>query len=225
MTKDQATSSTVIKAFAVLEAVAAARHPITMTEVAERVGADKSTAFRMLATLEEAGYILRDADSKRYQISYKVVSLSRNLLAENEVFHLGRQIMEAVSEATRETVHLCVLDGQETVLVQKVKGSHLVAVDFQVGDRSPLHCTSIGKALLAYQNADKVEAVIAAGLSPSAANTITEPGMFRTEMERVRARGYAVDDHEFADNMRCVAVPIFQRDGSVQMGLSISGPD
>jgi IclR family KDG regulon transcriptional repressor len=225
MARDATTSSTVLKAFAVLEAVAAARHPITMTEVAERVGVDKSTAFRMLATLEDAGYIVREPATKRYHIGYKVVSLSRNLLAENEVFDLGRKVMEQLSEITHETVHLCVLDGHETIVVQKLKGSQLVAVDFQIGDRSPLHCTSIGKALLAFQRSEQVDAVIAGGLPHSAFNTITDPDQLRAELERVRARGYAIDDHEFADTMRCIAAPVFQRDGRVQMGLSISGPD
>ena len=219
------TSSTALKALRVLEIVATSYQPMSLSDVAEMVGTDKSTAYRMLSTLLEAGYLVRDDSTKRYRMSYKVVSLSRNLLAENEVFQLSREILERVTAKTRETVHLCVLDGSETVLVQKVKGTQLVAVDFQIGDRSPLHCTSIGKALLSYQDVRYIEAVIAAGLVPRARNTITDPNLFRAELHRVRAQGYAIDDHEFENTMRCIAVPIFERDGRVQMGISISGPD
>jgi DNA-binding IclR family transcriptional regulator len=179
----------------------------------------------MLTTLVDAGYLIRDNDTKRYRMSYKVVSLSRNLLAENEVFQLSREILERVTAITRETVHLCALDGSETVLVQKVKGAQLVAVDFQIGDRSPLHCTSIGKALLAFQDVRYIEAIIAVGLTPMARNTITDPDKFRTELHRIRSQGYAIDDHEFENTMRCIAAPIFERDGRVHMGISISGPD
>ncbi|MFN8450372.1 MAG: IclR family transcriptional regulator [Anaerolineae bacterium] len=219
------TSSTTLKALRILEAVADSSQPVSLSDVAAVVGTDKSTAYRMLNTLVDAGYLVRDEASKRYRMSYKVVSLSRNLLAENEVFQLSRQVLERLATVTHETVHLCVLDGSATVLVQKVKGTQLVAVDFQIGDRSPLHCTSIGKGLLAYQDARYIEEIIAAGLPPMARNTITEPDRFRAEMHRVRAQGYAVDDHEFDDTMRCIAAPIFERDGRVQMGISISGPD
>lgn len=218
-------SATALKALRVLEAVAAHSQPVSLSEVADEVSIDKSTAYRMLVTLTEAGYLVRDHASKLYRLSYKVVSLSRNLLAENEVYQMSRQILERLTAVTHETVHLCILDGSQTVLVQKVKGTQLVAVDFQIGDRSPLHCTSIGKALLAFQDVRQIEAVIANGLPQLASKTITDSNAFRKELHRVRSQGYAIDDHEFSDNMRCIAAPVFERGGRVQMGISISGPD
>jgi DNA-binding IclR family transcriptional regulator len=208
-----------------LEAVASSPQPISVSEVAEQIHTDKSTAYRMLATLVDAGYVLRDENSKRYSLSYKVVTLSRHLLAENEVSRLIRRSLEQVTAITHETLHLAVLDGQETVVVQKVKGTQLVVVDFQIGDRSGLHCTAIGKALLAFQDIRFIEQIIAAGLPKVAPNTITNPDVFRQELQRIRSQGYAIDDHEFADNMRCIAVPIFESGGRVNMGISISGPD
>lgn len=223
--KNISTSSTTLKALRVLETVAASPHPISVSEVAEQVDTDKSTAYRMLATLVDAGYVLRDENSKRYSLSYKVVTLSRHLLAENEVSRLIRRSLEQVTAITHETLHLAVLDGNETVVVQKVKGTQLVSVDFQIGDRSLLHCTAIGKALLAFQDVRFIEHVIASGLPKMASNTITNPDAFRQELQRVRSQGYAIDDHEFSDNMRCIAVPIFESGGRVNMGISISGPD
>jgi DNA-binding IclR family transcriptional regulator len=111
------------------------------------------------------------------------------------------------------------------VLVQRVKGTQLVAVDFQVGDRSPLHATSIGKALLAHQEPHVIDAIIGAGLPRLASNTIVEPDALRVELGHVRDSGYAIDDHEFSDSMRCIAAPMFERDEHVRMGISISGPD
>jgi DNA-binding IclR family transcriptional regulator len=219
------TSATALKALRVLEAVAASSRPISVSEVAEQVDVDKSTAYRMLITLIDAGYVVRDETSRRYSLSYKVVSLSRNLLAENEVSQLIRRTLTHVSAATNETLHFSVLDGEETVLVQRVKGTQLVTVDFQIGDRVPLHCTSIGKALLAFQDVRYIEQIIAAGLPKIASNTITEPMDFRKELQRIRSQGYAIDDREFSDNMRCIAVPVFEGGGHVDGGISISGPD
>ena len=219
------TSSTAFKALRVLEIVAASPQPVTLSYVADSLGIDKSTTYRMLNTLAEAGYVIRDEVSKRYSLSYKVVYLSRNLLADNEVSRLSRQILEELTAATQETVHLNILDDHQTILIQKVKGTQLVAVDFQIGDRSQLHCTSIGKALLAFQDVRFIEEVIAAGLPQMASNTFTNPETFRKELYRIRSQGYALDDHEFSDNMRCIAAPIFEHGGQVRMGISISGPD
>ncbi len=219
------TSSTALKALRVLEAVAAEPRSLSLAETALAAGLDKSAAHRMLATLVAAGYVRQDPETRRYSLSYRVVSLSRNLLADNEVVRLARETLEAVAAETGEGMHLAMLDGMETVLVQRVKGTQLVAVDFQVGDRSRLHCTSIGKALLAFQPREDIEAVIAAGLTAMTEHTITEPEVLRRELRQIRARGYAIDDNEFYDTMRCIAVPVFERDAPVRMGLSCSGPD
>jgi len=97
-------------------------------------------------------------------------------------------------------------------------------VDFQIGDRAPLHCTSIGKIFLAFEDARLVERVIRNGLPKRARKTITDPDRLRAEVQRVRRQGYAFDDFEFADDMRCVAVPVFGKDGKLVGGISLSGP-
>lgn len=221
----QGTSLTALKALRALEIIAEAGKPLSAQETATRLGTDKVTGYRMLVTLEHAGYVVRDEYSKRYSLSYKVISLSRNLLAENEITKLVTQTLHELSTETGETLHYSVLDGDAAVLVQRVKGSQLVNVDFQIGDRAAMHCTSIGKAILAFQDTRYVEETIARGLPRRASNTITDPDEFRYELQRIRAQGYAYDDHEFSDTMRCVAVPVFQSGGRVRTGISISGPD
>jgi DNA-binding IclR family transcriptional regulator len=178
----------------------------------------------MLSTLQEAGYVTQDDTTKRFKLSYKVISLSRNLLVDNEISSLMHRTLRSISDATQETVGLSVLDGLQTVLVQQVRGTQRVNVNFQIGDRSDLHCTSIGKVLLAYQDTLYVERVIANGLPKRAVNTITDPQDLRVELHRIRTQGYALDNLELADDMRCVAVPIFESGARVIRGFSISGP-
>jgi IclR family KDG regulon transcriptional repressor len=217
-------STTALKALAVLEVVAASSQSISISEVAEKVHVDRSTAYRMLSTLQVAGYITQDESTKRFKLNYKVISLSRNLMIDNEVSSLFHRTMNAITDATQETVGLSVLDGLQTVLVQQVRGTQRVNVAFQVGDRSELHCTSIGKLLLAYQDPPYVERVIANGLVKRAVNTYTNPKEFRIELQRIRSQGYSFDNQELSDDMRCVAVPIFESGGRVTRGFSISGP-
>ena len=219
------TSTTALKALRVLEAVAYASTSVSASDVAAIVDMDKAAVYRMLVTLLNAGYVLRDENSKRYRLGYKVVSLSRNLLAENKISRLVRRTIEEISAKTGETVHYSVLDGNETVLVQKVKGSQLIAVDFHIGDRAMMHCTAIGKVMLAYQNQRFIESIIDAGLPKFASKTFTHPDELKKELRKIRSAGYAFDDHELSDDMRCIAVPVFEGSGSVRSGISISGPD
>jgi DNA-binding IclR family transcriptional regulator len=178
----------------------------------------------MLMTLYDAGYVLRDESGKNYQLGYKLLSLSSALLNADERSEIIVDAIRSLSAETGETVHYCILDRDATVLVYRAKGTQRVSVDFKIGDRAPLHCTSIGKALLAFQDARVAEAVIARGLPKVAPNTITDAATFRAELQKVRRQGFAFDDLEFHDDMRCVAVPVFEADGAVRAGISLSGP-
>jgi DNA-binding IclR family transcriptional regulator len=221
---DSNKSATALRALRVLEILGEARKPVGVADVASGIGADRSTAYRMLMTLHDAGYVTRDAAGKTYQLGYKLLTLASALLDGNERAEVILQSIRELSEKTGETVHYCVLDRDASVLVYRAKGTQLVSVDFKIGDRAPLHCTSIGKALLAYQDARLVEEVIARGLPQVASRTITDPEAFRTELIKVRRQGFAFDDLEFHDDMRCVAVPIFEAAGVVRAGISLSGP-
>ncbi len=222
--KDPNKSATALRALAVLEILGAARGPVGVAEVASGIDADRSTAYRMLMTLHDAGYVLRDESGKNYRLGYKLLSLSSALLNADERAEIILDAIRALSAETGETVHYCVFDRDATVLVYRAKGTQLVSVDFKIGDRGALHCTSIGKALLAFQDARLAEEVIARGLPKVAPKTITDADAFRAELRKVRDQGFAYDDLEFHDDMRCIAVPIVEAGGAVRAGISLSGP-
>lgn len=224
MTSDSNKSTTALRALRVLEILGASRQPVPVSEVAQGIGADRSTAYRMLITLMDAGYVAREPSSRHYKLSYKLLALTRYLRTDDRTTELVLAALRRISEQTRETVHYCELDQLESVLLLRVKGTQLVAVDFQIGDRSPLHCTSIGKLLLSHQDDAMFSQVVARGLARHARRTITEPEALRQELRRVRRQGYAYDEFELADDMRCVAVPVYAHDGVLQGGISLSGP-
>ncbi len=223
-TVDPNKSATALRALNVLEVLSQARAPMSAAEVAVVIDAERSTAYRMLMTLMDAGYVQRDPRTRGYRLGYKILSLSRPLLSGDEKAELIGECLREISARSGETVHYSVLDGDCAVLVQRAKGTQLVTIDFQIGDRAALHCTSIGKVLLAYQDAAQIDAAIRRGLPRAARNTITNAARLRAELRKVRAQGYAYDDFEFADDMRCVAVPVLEKDGSVSGGISLSGP-
>jgi DNA-binding IclR family transcriptional regulator len=217
-------SATALRALKVLEALAQSRDALSAAEVAGIIGVERTTAYRMLMTLMEAGYVVRDQRQRAYRLGYKVLTLSRALLSGNEKTELVATCLREISARTGEAVHYSVLERDCTVLTQRATGTQLVTIDFHVGDRAPLHCTSIGKVLLAYQESAAIEAAILRGLPRFARNTITSAPRLREELRKVRAQGYAYDDMEFADDMRCVAVPVIEKDGHVSSGISLSGP-
>jgi len=213
-----------MRALKVLEALGDAGQPVSVLDVAAAIGADRSTAYRMLMTLLEAGYVVRDTSSKNYRLGYRLLSLAGSLLSSNERSERIRASLRLLADRTGESVHYCVLDRDATVLIYKAPGTQLVAVDFNIGDRSPLHCTSIGKAILAYQSVEVQDDLIRCGLPKVATKTIVDPKRFRKELRKVQREGYAFDDLEFHDDMRCIAVPVFEKNGEVSSGISISGP-
>lgn len=218
------TSQTALRALRVLELISEAGGPVTVADVAAGIGADRSTAYRMLLTLSEAGYVVREPAGRRYRLGYRLLLLSRSLLRDGERSSLIIAALERISRETRETAHFSVLDRDAAVLVYRAKGTQLVAVDFQIGDRSPLHCTSIGKILLAFNDPGLFDRTVASGLAKVAPNTITEPDRLRAAVAEAKTAGYAYDDLEFAEDMRCVAVPLFEKGGIVVGGISLSGP-
>ena len=224
-TADPNKSTTALRALRVVEVLAEARAPLSASEVASIIETERSTAYRMLMTLMEAGYVVRDPRTRGYRLGYKILKLSRGLLSDDERTELIQECLREISSRTGEAVHYSVLDRDCAILVQRTKGTQLVAIDFHIGDRAALHCTSIGKLLLAYEDATMIEAAIRQGLPKQARNTITTPQRFRAELLKVRAQGYAYDDFEFADDMRCVAVPVFEASAKRPLGgISLSGP-
>ena len=221
--QDSNKSSTALRALHVMEMLGAAGRPLSVADVANGINADRSTAYRMLMTLHDAGYVRRDASEKYYQLGYKLLSLTKGLLNDGERTELIGTALQRISTETQETAHYSVFDRDACVLVQRSKGTQLVTVDFQIGDRSPLHCSSAGKVLLAFLDMRRIEEIMARGLPKYAVNTITKPEALRAELRNIRAQGHAIDDLEFHDDMRCVSVPVFDKSGMCA-AISLSGP-
>lgn len=222
--KNQNTSSTALRIFAVLECVAGLRRPVTVADVCDSTGLDRVIAYRALLTLVEGGYLIRDNASKTFRISYKIVSLARFMLSGDANADAVRATLRKVVDATGETCHYSVLEGFETVTTLKEKGQQIVSVDFNIGDRGQLHSTSVGKAILAYQSDEFINTFLARPLPRLTPYTICDAARLRSELAGVRATGLATDDNEMVEGMRCVAVPVREAGNIVRSGISISGP-
>ena len=223
--RDSNKSSTALRAFRVLETVANSSEPLGVAEVARLTGLDRATCYRMLRTIEQAGYVVHDRVTKSFRPSRRIISLAKHLLGDDESRMLVSQTLKQISKVTAETSHYSEMDGDSAVLTQRSKGTQLVAVDFQIGERYPLHTTSVGKAILAHQDDSVIAAYLERPLARLTPRTITDPVRLHDELQKVRDTGISYDHCELAEGMNCVAVPVRGPGGNVLAGISISGPD
>lgn len=217
-------SSTVLKALKMLEEVGNREGGIALSEIASVAELDRSTAYRLMTTLVDAGFLARSEETKKYGLTYKLISISRFLLAHTVPDDLIRSKLAELSRQTQEAANFSVLDGDQAVIRLQSKGSHLLSVAFKIGDRSDLHCTSIGKVLLAQQSERFVQRVLARPLPKVASQTLTNPEDLLLELDKIRQQGYAFDVREFADDMCCVAAPLFGARGKLLGGINFAGP-
>ena len=225
MARDSNKSSTVLRSFTVLEHVARCEAPPTASQLSSSIGMDRVTCYRMLRTIEDAGYLVCDPDTKTYRLSRKILSLAQSVLANEVDRERIDKTLKSISSRTGETCHYSVLEGSETILMQRAKGTQLVAVDFQIGTRCELHATSIGKAILANQSETFIQEYLGRNdLIGYTERTLTDPRNLNQELVKIKEQGVAFDMEELSSGMNCVAVPIHEIDGSVTGGISISGP-
>lgn len=206
----------------VLELLAEAPDGLRVTDVAHALDVHKATASRLLATLSARRVLDRDV-SGRYRLGPAFLRFAASALTGLEMVSQARPDLEVLSRRTGETVNLAILEGTEVVYVDQVTGDHAIVAGNWVGRRSPAHCSSSGKVLLAFGDERVRERVLAGHLERRASNTITNPGRLRASLVEVRRRGYARSVSELEDGLTTVAAPVLAR-GELVAAVSVSGP-
>jgi IclR family acetate operon transcriptional repressor len=197
----------------------------TLTELAQQVGLAASTAHRLLTTLEQERYVRFDPEGRLWTVGVQAFVTGCAFTRTRSLVSLARPHMRHLMEEAGETVNLGVENDGEAVYLAQVECRQMMRVFARPGSRVPLHCSAIGKAILA-QMTDKALSKILhqRGMPRLTVKTITAPAALREELERIRAQGYAIDDEEHAVGLRCIAAPIFDETGDVIAAVSASGP-
>lgn len=204
-----------------LDYMTAQAGPVRLTDVAEALGIDKSNAAHLLKTLVASGYAVQ-GEGRRYMATAKVAGAARSEHTLEEIVAVKeawRGALERLVADTGECAHLAVLVGSRVWYIDKVDSPLPLKVDHPIGALSPLHCTALGKAFLAFGRARIPETQPA--FTP---RTLTTRRALGEEIERTRQRGYSVDDEEFAHGIRCVARPVYDSQGDMIAAVGVSGP-
>ncbi|MCX6606353.1 MAG: IclR family transcriptional regulator [Acidobacteria bacterium] len=225
MAESSAPKATAVeRAMAMLEYLDGSRRGLNISEISRKLGIPKSSAHVIVVTLERLGYVQKREDSLHYTLGLKAYGLGQGMLRGLSIAELAMPHMRALAEQWRRPVHLAVPDGDQGVYIQKAEAPGLIQFDTYVGRRMDLHCTGVGKVLLAWGPPDILARLTA---KPTyiryTKNTITNPKALQKEVAAVRKLGWAVDDEEEELGVRCVAVPVFSAPGRFVAGLSVTG--
>jgi DNA-binding IclR family transcriptional regulator len=212
------------RAAALLLALGESQGEAGVTELARRLGLHKSTASRLLATLERRGLVEQDGESGKYRLGLVVIRLAERAERTLDLRGIAMPELERVARLTRETVSLAVLSGDESLTVAQADGPNLIAVADWTGRSTPLHCVASGKVLLAALAEREVLRIVRRGLIRHTERTIVELEPLLEELARVRRRGYATALGEFEVGLNAVAAPVVDARGSVIAAVDIWGP-
>ncbi|SDG74954.1 DNA-binding transcriptional regulator, IclR family [Sinosporangium album] len=197
----------------------------SLDDLAEHLGVHKTTVLRLLRALEDKRFVYRDP-GHRYHLGSRLFALSSRALEQRGVRGTAAPHLSRLNEATGQTVHLAAYEGGEAVYIDKYDSRHPVRMYSRVGLRVPLHCTAIGKVLLAdLPERERRRVAETIEYTRFTANTVSGPEEFLAHLSRVADQGYAVDHAEHETFINCLAAPIRDASGAVVAAASISVPD
>lgn len=224
-TRSRYTIEALARGLELLALFTAERPSLTFNEIVEALGLSKSTAFRILATLEQLGYLEHDPATRRYRPGLKVFQLGFAALAGLELQQIARPHLERLALELDETASMAVLQGADIVYIDRIRNRAIVGVVLGIGSHLPAHCASLGKVLLAdlpeHELADRMAHAHLARLTD---HTIIERTVLLAELAEIRRRGYAIGDQELALGLSGVAAPIRDRSRRAVAAINISGP-
>lgn len=223
--RDLSSVQSVDRALTILDILKDNADGIGVTELSKRLGVAKSTIHRLLTSLQNKGFVTKNQKNDKYVLGLKLVELGSYVLQNIDIRAVAAEPLRELAHITGETAHLVSMDQGEIVYIDKVESNATIRMFSQIGKRAPVHCTGVGKAMLAYLPEKDVEDIInAKGMQKFTNNTLTTKEDLKSNLNFIKESGYSVDDEEHEVGIRCVAAPIFDHTGNTIAGISIAAP-
>lgn len=222
--RDAAHVQSVGRAIKLLETLAEYARDISLTELAKAVGWPPSTVHGLLSTLRDHHYVEQAPVSGHYRLGIRLFELGNIVARGWDIRELAAPHMQRLNSELGEMVQLATVDRDEVLYIDRLDSNRLMRIVSDIGARLPMHCTGLGKAMLAYLNESEVRKIAKkSGLPAMTPKTITALPDLLKELEKVRENGYAIDDCEIMEGLRCVAAPILNRNNKADYAISVSG--
>lgn len=212
-----------VKVMRLLDCFSVSKRTLSLTDLSEAASLPKSTTHRLLGAMTACG-LLNHTGRDRYRLGIKLFELGNTVLANMDLHREARPFVDALMRQSGQAIHLAVFDGERAIVVHRAEASPEKFLAAHTIEQAPVHCTGVGKAILAFQPTHVVTRIIASGLMRFTDTTITGPAEFRRELVKIRGAGYAVDEGEHQPGLRCVGAPIRDQSGQVVAAISLTGP-
>jgi DNA-binding IclR family transcriptional regulator len=213
-----------VKVVRVLDAFSTRNRTLSLTDLCAATGYPKSTVHRLLGAMRDTGLLDHDGARDRYRLGMKLFEFGNTVLANMDLHREARPFVDALTRQGGQAVHLAVFDGQRAIVIHRADASPEKSLAAHTIEQAPVHCTSVGKAILAFQPEPVVRKIIAAGLTRYTESTIVDPAALLSVLATVRDTGYALDEGEHQPGLRCIGAPIRDQSGQVIAGISLTGP-
>jgi DNA-binding IclR family transcriptional regulator len=208
----------------ILEYLAIQREPVGIRDLAQVLSLSPSTCHRLLVTLEERGYVRQEEQSRRWMLWLKPLELGGRLLNGPGLPARARPYLEELMNGTNETVFLGVRDGDWVVYIDTIMSQQAIRTAVTLGSRWPLHCTALGKVLIAALPDAEIEQILTRDLPALTETTITDPMVLRQQIDAAREQGYALNFGETVEGNFCSAAPLRDYTGGVIAAIGAAGP-
>jgi len=213
------------KAIEVLETLAKSENGMGITQLSKKMNLPKSSIHQILSTFKDARFVEQNPEDKKYRLGLRIFELGNIFQSQLQLRKIAHPYLYDLSRKTNETAYLVILEGSKIVYIDCVESTARLRAHPLFGIRVPLHCTSLGKAIMAFLSEEKVDEIIRKeGLERFTDNTITDPHLLKQELEKIRKRGYAIDNAEHEEGICCVGAPLWNYRGEVFGAISVSGP-
>lgn len=212
------------RAFAVLDLLGESETPLGLAQVAASLQLHKSTAHRFLMVLERHRMVERTVNGK-FRLGLRLFDFGNRAIEQYDLRDRAQPHLRRLVSETEETAHLALLEAARVIYIDKIEPTRSVRMITRIGASNPVHCTSVGKAILAFLPPERsAEILKRIRFERMTTRTIASADALRTELEKTRRRGYAVDDEELEEGLRCIAVPVLDAQRLPVAAVSVSGP-
>jgi DNA-binding IclR family transcriptional regulator len=223
--KERYLINSIVRAGKLLKCFSRGKANYKMSALASHLGLDRSTTYRLLLSLEKCGLVEKDPKTGEYSLGVTALEIGSAYLGRTDLIQIAKPIMAELALQAQEAVNLAVLNDTEILYIDKVDSPRSVGVMSKVGQRNPVYCTALGKALLAFLPKEEQARILdSIELKPFTPRTITSQRRLAGELKTVRKQGYALDPREIEEDVECIGAPIRNHLGHVIASISISGP-
>ena len=217
-------NGSIVKAFTLLDCFTPDKSEWSLKELSTKAGIHKSTAYRMLATLEQIGAIQQNQENEKYSLGLTLFDLGYRVPLREAVVKCTHPALEKIAKEINETVHLAILKNHQVFYIDKLESPLGLKLSSQIGSTADLHCTSLGKILLAFSNGERAQLVRNIQLDKKTTHTIVRKKELLSALDQIFTQGFAIDREETEIGLICVGVPVFNQQGRSIAALSASGP-